>query len=713
MEIFIMQGRSFYSSKAFLLVFLTVCTDVWAVSTASQSLVQRLHPPPVLKSQEFSSTKKQKRYLQSNYVSQVAKLTASNGAAGDYFGDENAVAISNDIVVVGAANHDNGRGAAYVFRYDSTTQTCTEIAILKAIDDDLEPELYFGAAVDVHEDAIVVGAVGYSNFTGAAYIFSYNKSSGEVSHISKITASIGSPGDYFGDAVSIHGNAILVGAYEAALETEIGSTGFACIYVDEAKNGTWSEKSILMPSVEWKVERFGLYVDIYDKFAVVGTEIGDSAFVFQEIGEHVWNQVARLTTTARRSYFGSPVSVSRNRIVVGAFQDSNVNGADAGAIYVYENESGIWTEVAKLISSSGTANRFGYSSAISDDASVIVVGATGDMDQGINSGAAFIFKNLADTGRGWTQVGKFVANDGAIDDELGVSIAISSNIGIVGAKSEDNLAVDSGSAYLFDIDMIPGESSTSKPMVPSESNTSKPIIYGTVFGVIFILAICGLFFLFRARKRRLEDPKKSNGDVQQHAMNAMDHEVMNSGEDAIASRATVLLYTSEAVAEEEEATQIAVPIYPAIAIPDSGIMPWDSMVANAPTDLEAGETSTSNGKQNFAGSCDDVVAMKFQLSNNKTPSSLDKTPCAAVLKGQVRNESPGQIQGTTFRCPENECSDLSLNDQKRSASNSMKKKNDTSDNDQSLALGTSQEDSASEEKKKNGSEKTHVRNHSA
>ena len=62
-----------------------------------------------------------------NTWTQEAKLTASDGAASDYFG--RSVSISGDFVVVGAyRDDDNGgySGSAYIFRRGSTS--CSEEA---------------------------------------------------------------------------------------------------------------------------------------------------------------------------------------------------------------------------------------------------------------------------------------------------------------------------------------------------------------------------------------------------------------------------------------------------------------------------------------------------------------------------------------------------------------------------------------------------------
>ena len=54
---------------------------------------------------------------------QVAKLTASDGAAGDWFGG--SIAINGDTIVVGATGDDDGVGSAYVFAPEQPTEVPT------------------------------------------------------------------------------------------------------------------------------------------------------------------------------------------------------------------------------------------------------------------------------------------------------------------------------------------------------------------------------------------------------------------------------------------------------------------------------------------------------------------------------------------------------------------------------------------------------------
>jgi len=83
--------------------------------------------------------------------------------------------------------------------------------------------------------------------------------------------------------------------------------------------------------------------------------------------------------------FGYSVSISGDYAIVGARNNSVM-----GSAYIYNNNSGFWQEVIKLIPSNGSADdSFGFSVCISGDYAII--GAPGDNENGNYSGAAYVF----------------------------------------------------------------------------------------------------------------------------------------------------------------------------------------------------------------------------------------------------------------------------------------------------------------------------------
>ena len=194
----------------------------------------------------------------------------------------------------------------------------TQQAYLKASNTDGGDK--FGYAVSLSGDTLVVGAVWEdSNATGvngnqadnsasksgAAYVFT--RSGGVWSQQAYLKASNTEAGDYFGNAVSLSGDTLVVGAY---LEDS------NAIGVDGNQADNSASKS-------------------------------GAAYVFTRNGT-TWSQQAYLkaSNTEAGDFFGYAVSLSGDTLVVGAdLEDSNATGVnggqadnsapDAGAAYVY------------------------------------------------------------------------------------------------------------------------------------------------------------------------------------------------------------------------------------------------------------------------------------------------------------------------------------------------------------------------------------------
>jgi nucleoside-specific outer membrane channel protein Tsx len=142
--------------------------------------------------------------------SQQAELTASDGAAGDYFGG--SVAVSGSTAVMGAVLHTVGsnvrQGAAYVF-FESGG-TWSQQAELTASDGTASD--YFGNSVAVSGSTAVVGAPGGDEFQGAGAAYVFGQSGGTWSQQAELTASDGKANDQFGSAVAVSGSTAVAGA---------------------------------------------------------------------------------------------------------------------------------------------------------------------------------------------------------------------------------------------------------------------------------------------------------------------------------------------------------------------------------------------------------------------------------------------------------------------------------------------------------------------
>ena len=136
--------------------------------------------------------------------------------------------------------------------------------------------------------------------------------------------------------------------------------------------------------------------------------------------------------------FGESVAVGSNRIVVGVTGDDD-NGSDSGSAYIFDLDG---TQLAKIDASDGAANDF-FGSSVAVGNGRIVVGAFLDDDNGTSSGSAYIFDLDG------TQLAKITASDAAAGDEFGYSVAVGNGRIVVGALRDNSVQ---GSAYIFDLD---------------------------------------------------------------------------------------------------------------------------------------------------------------------------------------------------------------------------------------------------------------------
>ena len=199
---------------------------------------------------------------------------------------------------------------------------------------------------------------------------------------------------------------------------------------------------------------FGYSVAISGDTAVIGAYGVDKSYLVKSVGaayifiraaDGTWSQQAKLIATdgADSDLFGISVAVSGDTAVIGADSDDD-KGSFSGSAYVFIRAAdGTWSQQAKLTADDGAVwDQFGWSVAVSGDTAVI--GINGYEDKG---GSAYVFVRAADGT--WSQQAKLTADDGTADDRFGRSVAVSGDTAIIGAANDDDNGANSGSAYVF------------------------------------------------------------------------------------------------------------------------------------------------------------------------------------------------------------------------------------------------------------------------
>lgn len=409
---------------------------------------------------------------------QQAFLKASNAGEGDAFGSSIALSADQNTLAVGAPfeassatgvdgneDDDSAQGAGAVYVFSRSGESWQQQAYLKAAyahDDD-----HFGVSVALSADGntLAVGAeaedgasqgidgdqiVKSADEAGAVYLFRRTDTSWEPSTYFK--ASNAEMWDHFGSSVALSadGTTLAVGASSE----------------DSASSGVDGDQT--------------------DNSA----SSAGAAYVFEFDGT-AWEQRAYFKPTQNDTYtfdsFGSVVSLSAdgNVLAVGAPGDASaatgVNGDAsndpmpyAGAVYLFTRSGSAWAQQAYFkASNTDAADEFGHDIQLSDDGTLLAVGAAleasaasgVDADQSNNSaseaGAAYLFGS---EGTSWEQLAFIKAPNTNTGDRFGWSVSLSADASIlaIGATREasaatgengdqnDNSAAQAGAVYVYD-----------------------------------------------------------------------------------------------------------------------------------------------------------------------------------------------------------------------------------------------------------------------
>jgi hypothetical protein len=260
---------------------------------------------------------------------QQQKLTASDGAANDYFG--NSVVIDGDNAIIGAFLDDDGgggSGSAYVFTRSGSTWT--QQGKLIASDDQASDR--FGTAVDINNDYAIVGATfedAGGNESGAAYIFV--RSGSTWTQQQKLTASDAGASYYFGNSVAIDGDTALVASYWNDHDG-VDKTGAG--YVFTRSGSTWTQQQKLTSTLTGSSRQLGMWAALEGDNIVMGS--GKDKIVIYSRSGSTWTQdlITEGDDTAANDRFSFSVDISGRSIISSAEYEDEA-ASNAGAVYVF------------------------------------------------------------------------------------------------------------------------------------------------------------------------------------------------------------------------------------------------------------------------------------------------------------------------------------------------------------------------------------------
>lgn len=374
------------------------------------------------------------------HANEEHKLTASDGAAGDFLG--RSVSIHHEDIVAGATGHDalgSGAGAAYVWSHDGTD--FVEQAKLLASDGSAGDA--FGRSVAFGHDTVVVGAVGADAGavnSGAAYVF---VRSGSIwSEEAKLVPSAPVAGGFFGASVAIEEDMVL-----------IGSPGSRSAYVFTRTGTVWTEEAVLSASDATVGNDFGAAVALGEDQAVVGArnQNGTGAAYLYSRSAGIWNEDAKLTAldATPGDQFGAAVALADPQsagapavnVLVGAPRNDEA-GLDAGAYYRFYDDGLSWSQKQKRL---GLGAGDGLGSSVGSSTKFSIAGSRFTTSEGFAKAGATLLFGIGNP----NMLQVFVASDPSAGSLLGGDVSIDDCNIVAGSIGDDALGADAGAVYVF------------------------------------------------------------------------------------------------------------------------------------------------------------------------------------------------------------------------------------------------------------------------
>ncbi len=373
------------------------------------------------------------------------KILASDGSSDDWFGF--SIDIDEEYAIIGARWDDvNGvvnAGSAYIFKYDNGSWV--ENAKLWA-SDGAEGD-WFGHSVSISGQYAFVSAVSDETVgavSGSVYVFKHVGTDWVEEQKILVLPDGGNSAIDFGWSVCVEGDYALIGAIN---DDDCGDSS-GSTYVFHYDGAHWNEVQKLLPADGKAWAFFGYCISLDGDSAIIGArgdEYKGAAYIFT-LEETTWVETQKLIAAdgAGGDYFGRSVFLNGEYVIVGAHYDDD-NGEESGSAYIFYYDNGSWTQQAKIIASDGEPEEE-FGDAVYINEGYALVGVQFDDDQGMYSGSAYLFKR---DGTSWIEQVKLLPPDGGYWQQFGNAVFMKDDSAFICSLYDDENGLYSGSTYIY------------------------------------------------------------------------------------------------------------------------------------------------------------------------------------------------------------------------------------------------------------------------
>jgi len=376
----------------------------------------------------------------SEFTASEARFPAPLAIQQGWFGT--SVSVSGDTLAVGMPGANAlGSECGVVYIWQRVSGVWQARPALYAVDGGSGAKF---SIVSVQGDRMAVGAPGQivqGVFAGAVYIYY------RIAGVWTFQAQLQRPGPQFGGgfgtSVALDGGRVLIGAR--------GNQSPGTAYVFAESGGVWSLEGQLDGPDARLGDNYGIRVCLRGDTAVIGAPDADlatvnegAAYVFGLSGAQ-WSFQSKLTASnaSESDEFGSALDCDGSTLVVGASSAGDTQRP--GAVYLFENQAGVWVETEELKAVGGLSSFAGYGASVKVSGDHLVIGAprAGNYPA---SGAAYFYQRLGGVWLLRQRLGPHATDGGP---NFGAALAFDGELLAVGAPLDGSNPSQQGALYTF------------------------------------------------------------------------------------------------------------------------------------------------------------------------------------------------------------------------------------------------------------------------
>ncbi|RKS02668.1 T9SS type A sorting domain-containing protein [Flavobacterium sp. 102] len=305
---------------------------------------------------------------------------------------------------------------------------------------DVAPYDSFGDNISINNDFIAASSrLNDQVASNAGAVYMYRKVDGDWMFFQKITAFDGVADDYFGSDVKVIGNQLFVSAINNEPIGQPTSTNSGAVYVYHFDGASWiySQKITISGSYQ-----FGIKMRVSDSKLVVASasSFGTAYLHTYHYNANTWNFSSSITPVNPINESISDFDLDNNQLFILPFN------AMASSIYVYDDIANNWslnTTITPLNYNEKMATNF----KVKND--IMFVSLNFHALLYTSKTPVSVYRKINDN---WT-FQELIYGEGPFEQEdaFGTQIAITDDIVVIGAPTEQLPSAFSGRAYTFDV----------------------------------------------------------------------------------------------------------------------------------------------------------------------------------------------------------------------------------------------------------------------